>query len=177
MWSVITGNFTYILWAGAGAILLWLLLLVPYRWFIGVAFAADTVCEELSFLFFGCLLGLTVGIVTGHSREAAVGAVVPAILTLIGALVGYLYSGPNSVRRVTKFSILIASIALTIFFFWGTYEGASRRFPWDQYARALELQKLQYMSALELNRMKYQADLERYKIQLETHKAAERRKD
>jgi len=179
MRNLITGNWTFILgailWAAVGAVIFWLLFLLPYRRFGNVAFAADAFFEEVSFLFFGCLLGLTIGLATGLSREAAVGAVVPAMLTLIGVLVGYLYSAVVAPRPVIKFTILVSAVALTTFFLWGTFTGAALRAPWDQYSRDFELYKQRYTSDLELVGKKYDAELQRisriHEAELEVYKA------
>lgn len=172
-WTLIFGS---LLWAGVGAMVFWVLLILPYRRFTKIATSRAEFLEEIGFLFFTCLLGLTVGTVTALSREAAVGAVVPAILTLIGVLVGYAYSGAVTLPPVTKVTIIVSAISLMGFFLSGTSMGASLRSPWDQYSRDFELYKIKYASQLELERMKYDAELQRiariHQAELETYKAA-----
>lgn len=181
MWGLITGNLTFTLGALllglVGAAVFWVLFLLPYRYLAKIGWSAESVGEEVSFLFFGCLLGFTVGVTTGLSREAAVGAVVPAVLTLIGALVAYLYSGTIALRAIARFTILVSAVALTTFFFWGTFAGATARLSWDKYARDFELYKMKYASELELHRKKYDAELQRisriHQADLEMYKLAQ----
>ncbi len=181
MWTLLSGNISFVLgvvaWAIGGAIFLWLIALLPYRRLSRVAFESNEICEELVLLFFGCLLGLTVGMLTGFSRQSAVGAVVPAVLTLIGALVGYLFSGTVAATVLARFTILLASVALVIFFFLGTVVGAQLRAPWDQQAQTFELYKLEYASELEHLRMKYEAELQRvsriHQAELDVYKATQ----
>lgn len=180
MWGVISTNISSVLgpigWAAIGACVFWLIALLPYRKLGGVRFTAKDVFTEVSLIFLGCLLGLIVGLVTGLSRQAAIGAVVPAILMFIGALVGYLFSGTGGTAEHTKFNILVSAIALITFFFGGTVAGAAIRVPWDQQTQAIELYKLQYASDLERLRMKYEAELQRtariHQVELDIYKAA-----
>jgi len=150
-----------LLFAAAGTAIFWLLLLLPYRRLTRARRSAKETMEACGFVFFGCLLGFAVGMAMGLSRDPAVGAVVPAVLTLIGALVGYVYSKDSTANPSSKFTIVVAALALTTFFFSGTFAGATARGVWDQHARDFELYKLQYASDLDLHRIKYRAELAR----------------
>jgi len=123
---------------------------------------------------------LVVGLLAGHSREPAIAAVVPAVLTLIGAIIGFVYSGA-ALTRERKPAVLLASVAMVIFLFWGALAGARLREPWDRYhldfevyKHKLEMQRMGYQKELEMQKLQYHADIERetmrYKVDLDIYR-------
>lgn len=70
------------------------------------------------------MLGMVVGQTTGNSREAAVGAVMPAILGLVGGIMVYLL---GTTSRRTQVLVALAIIALTSNLVVGIFWGAKSR--------------------------------------------------
>ena len=157
-WEVVLGT---IVWAAAGALVLWLLLIIPYQRTRIVRAVRSTAIEDLVFLYFGCLLGAAVGVVTGVSRQPAITAVVPSVLTLIGALIGYLYSTTTFGTESKRFTVLVGAIAVVLFFSWGTLAGGVLRYPADEDARVMELNRLRYATDLENTRLRFEMELKR----------------
>jgi hypothetical protein len=184
VWNIILESILegapFFLSAAAGAIVFGLFLL-PCRKPPKRAGRWSQFMQNLLFVFFACLLGLIVGVLAGYSREPAIGAVIPAVLTLIGALVGVAYSGSLSLNRENRLAIVVAAIALVMFLFWGTLAGARLRHPWncylgkvEAYKNTLEMQRLRYQADLEKQKLAYQAKIERetmqYKADLDIYK-------
>ena len=65
------------------------------------------------------MLGLVAGYLTGFSREPAVGAVLPAVLSLMGAVAVFLVGKNVASRMVVSLSVLIFSISLVFGTSWG----------------------------------------------------------
>ncbi len=74
--------------------------------------------------------GLSAGLMTGLSREAAVGDVLPAILSLIGGVAIYMASTGASVRRMIV-SVAVFSLATTLWL--GALWGASARHEFEMW--------------------------------------------
>src|SRR5262245_45223413 len=142
----------------AGAGFMWLVALLPYRGLKGVPLIATDVSEELALLFFAALLGIVTGIIAGYSRQPAVTAVLPAVLTFVGALVGLLFSSSSSANR---FPLLVAAVTLVLFFYGGIFTGAALRGPWDEVQANAEMIKMQYAADIEKDRMRFDAELKR----------------
>ena len=83
-----------------------------------VASAFSAVLPLAAFL----LLGLVAGYLTGLSRESAVGAVVPAVLSLMGAVSAVLIGKTDNPRTSGRVSalILLLSLGLLIGTTWGS---------------------------------------------------------
>jgi hypothetical protein len=132
------------------------------------------------------LLGFVAGTVMANSREAAVGAVLPAVLTMVGGLLVYL-AGAKGLSTQSAVSIMV--ICFVFAFFVGTNIGSSFRVaiehagsdPFEQRDRelaaqdnnhAVEVRKLkQYLEFIELKRdLEKQSgvDLSRFKSVYET---------
>lgn len=79
------------------------------------------------------LLGIVTGQVTGLSRVAAVGAVLPAVLSLIGGVLIYLIGtkGPR-----TQAIVAVSIVGMTINLLIGVYWGSKSRVVFEQYADA-----------------------------------------
>lgn len=65
------------------------------------------------------MLGLVAGYLTGYSRQPAVGAVLPAVLSLIGGLAVFLVGKDKTSRSVVSLSIFAFSISLVLGVSWG----------------------------------------------------------
>jgi predicted enzyme related to lactoylglutathione lyase len=65
------------------------------------------------------MLGIVTGMVAGNSREPAVGATLPAVLSLIGGLAIYLVDKGIAERILVSLSIIVLSMNLIVGFFWG----------------------------------------------------------
>lgn len=83
-------------------------------------------------VFAMALLGITTGQMTGQSREPAVGAVLPAVLGLIGGISVYLVGSKDSQHQ---FAVSLAIIAFTINLLVGTFWGSHLR---TQYESVLQ---------------------------------------
>lgn len=79
------------------------------------------------------LLGITAGWLTGNSRDPAVGAVVPAMLTFVGGLSTYIAIQKSERQKSTYMPTVVASctLALAGMFFLGTLWGATNRSVFD----------------------------------------------
>lgn len=90
------------------------------------------------------MLGLVAGYLTGFSRQAAVGAVLPAVLSLMGGLAVYLLGKDKSIRAIVAISVLAFSVSLVI----GTGWGAIMRDSAAEYKRSeLYLKQRAYIEA------------------------------
>jgi hypothetical protein len=67
------------------------------------------------------MLGLVTGIITGNSRDSAVGAVLPAVLTIVGAIAIYIFtSKQGAVHVLASLIVLALSTNLLMGAFWGS---------------------------------------------------------
>jgi hypothetical protein len=65
------------------------------------------------------LLGFVSGLLTGHSRAPAVGAVLPGILTLVGGLAIYLTANKGGLRVLVSAAVISLSVSLWVGAMWG----------------------------------------------------------
>lgn len=65
------------------------------------------------------MLGIVAGYLTGFSRQPAVGAVLPAVLSLIGGLAVFLVGKDKASRLIVGLSVLAFSISLVLGTAWG----------------------------------------------------------
>ena len=82
-------------------------------------------------------VGMVAGFLTGASREPAVGAIVPAILTFIGLVVVYMIGKSNFRSIIVGFAVFIFSVELLV----GSGLGAASRDRHDEQLRSVEFQK------------------------------------
>lgn len=66
------------------------------------------------------MLGLVAGYLTGFSRESAVGAVLPAVLSFIGGLAVFLIGKDKAHRTTVSLSVLTFSLSLLLGTSWGS---------------------------------------------------------
>ena len=78
------------------------------------------------------MLGLVAGYLTGFSRQPAVGAVLPAVLSLIGGLAVFLVGRDKASRTVVGLCVLIFSMNLVL----GTGWGAVMRSTAEEYRKS-----------------------------------------
>ena len=97
------------------------------------------------------LVGLSTGYLTGMSREAAVGALVPAVLSLVAGAAVFLFDRTAGQSITLGLSIVGLSISLVL----GTVYGSKNRFEYD--TSMMEL-RLYYLHNLEYQ--KYIAEKE-----------------
>ena len=119
----------------------------PARVDLGLTFLA---------VFTFSVLGFVTGKILGNSREAAVGTVIPAILTLLGGITVYVI-GVKGPRVQGPVSAMVLCFALSLFF--GSHFGAQLRYSYEtfinnpalighyalvaeQHRQAVELQRL-----------------------------------
>ncbi|MFC5302784.1 hypothetical protein [Azospira restricta] len=76
------------------------------------------------------MLGLVTGYLTGFSRSPAVGAVLPAVLSLVAGMAVFLMGKDAASRTIVALSVLIFSISLVL----GTGWGATMRQTAEDYA-------------------------------------------
>ena len=118
---------------------------------------------HLQIVFALSLLGMTTGQLTGLSRESAVGAVMPAVLTLLGGVMIYLIGIKGERLQAT---VVMAVIGLTVNLAVGTFWGADlRASPAALAARAVADENAAFTAAVKklLNDREYdklKADLE-----------------
>lgn len=65
-------------------------------------------------------LGMVTGYLTGFSRESVVGAVLPAVLSLMGGLMIFLIGKSKESREIVSISMFIFSITLLLGTGWGS---------------------------------------------------------
>lgn len=157
--SSLLATIPFLLAAALGA-LLYCLLLIPSYMSLGGVNNAKMALQNYVFLFFASVLGLVVGVLAAHSREPAIGAVVPAVLTLMGAMVGLAYSSPGKLSTESKLTIIGSALAMVSFLLVGVFAGAELRRPWEEYARDMD----RYKHELQMQHMRYQAELDKDKM-------------
>lgn len=102
------------------------------------------------------ILGFVTGELLGDSRESVVGSIVPAVLTLLGAIVAYIISS-KGVRAQTAVSASL--ICFTFCFLLGSLFGIQLRIEYEdalrdpQYLGAMDLRLQQNKAALEIERL------------------------
>jgi hypothetical protein len=110
------------------------------------------------------VLGVTVGFSTAYSRAPAVGAVLPALITLISGVLTYSVTkeGLAPFRPLLPHCITLLSLASLV----GLSIGGSVRSGFDDYERQLARDLLRYEHVeLESEKAKYLVDLEIFKQQ------------
>lgn len=159
----------------AGAVVAWLVFLLPHHLLTSQRVSLIGVCEQGAMLLFGCALGLIVGVSTGLSRAPAVSATVPAILTIVGALIGYVWS-TGTLNQTARFTVLASAIVLTFAFAGGAAFGAAVRLEADTVAKRFELEKMKYASELRLHEKAFDAKVaegaRQHSFEIEVLKAA-----
>jgi hypothetical protein len=135
---------------------LWPLLLFPLASAFGIClvFSRRPYLASVPAVFALCLLGIVTGQITGLSREAAVGTVIPAILGLLGGIVLYLIGTKGKELQVL---VVMGVIGLTLNLLVGVYWGAYSRDAYEAYsntpevltAQALAKEKARYTEALQ----------------------------
>jgi hypothetical protein len=108
------------------------------------------------------LLGIVIGLLTGLSRESAIGAVLPAVLGLLGGVMIYLIGTKGASLQAT---VVMGAIGLTLNLLVGAYWGAHSRALYEASvsapealaARAVAKENARYTAALQrlLNDQKY----------------------
>jgi len=115
-------------------------------------------CWSWLFLFFSlCVLGAVAGWLTGNSRDPAVGAVVPAVLTFVGGLATYLAFARADDPRTP---LLLAGCTLSIAFpfFVGELLGSYNRAHLDDPEVQYERQAAEEQNRFRLEILKMQND-------------------
>jgi hypothetical protein len=127
-------------------------------------FTAKAYRGTLPPVFALCLLGIVTGQVTGLSRDAAVGTVIPAILGLLGGIVLYLIgSKGKELQGLVVMGVVGLSLNLVVGIYWGAYS----RDAYEAYASRPEVLTAQ---ALAEEKARYTAALQRL---VDEHKYAE----
>lgn len=119
------------------------------------------------------LLGVVTGQITGMSRAPAVGAVLPAILSLVGGVLVYLI-GVKGQR--TQAFLAIATIGMVSCLLIGTFWGAKSR---DLYEFAVQSPERLLARELELEKIRHKVSLQKllnYSQITELHEKLEREK-
>lgn len=112
---------------------------------------------------FACL-GIVVGILTGSSRTPVVGSLLPALLTLLGASLAYLF-GKESLA-VWRPAIPYCLIALMLAALYGIFMGGTIRDAWEENAHAQHAADLYYERViLEVAKQKNLDDLKKAQMQ------------
>lgn len=133
---------------------------------------------ELAVMTLGCALGVVTGLLTGLSREPAVGAIVPSMLTFVGGVIAYLYTAKDSTKDLYVLYILaVTVIGMNFFYYMGCKTGAQsravsesamenhqidREYGLAEHKHRLELERLRYANDLEKDKMEYKAEIDAY---------------
>jgi hypothetical protein len=109
-------------------------------------------------------LGVTTGMSAGNSREPVVGALLPAMLTLVSGLLTYLFSKESLAnwRQLIPYSIIVLAVGSLV----GLSLGSTLRKRLEEDDRAYARALLRYQSVdLEYEKAKHLAELEVWKRQ------------
>lgn len=93
------------------------------------------------------MLGLVTGYLTGFSRESAVGAVLPSVLSLFGGLAVFLIGKNKESRIITSLAVLSFAISLVL----GTSWGSIMRQSWEEGKISKEYLQRQALIEVEVN--------------------------
>jgi hypothetical protein len=103
------------------------------------------------------LLGITAGVLTGLSRDSAIGAVMPAVLSLVGGLALYILGLKHGDAKLVGSCVLSLSLALLAGTFWGSLlrsEAEREDIAWQDARKreedSLARRKLQALDEVEL---------------------------
>ncbi len=174
----------------ASGILIWLVLIYLIRdkvFNINLHTSRRRRIEEIGILCLACLTGFITGMLTGLSRESSVGDIVPAILTLLTAMVGYLYTKEGnkdkdifevgSKHSVPVFVFAVGAACLAAFFLWGSLYGAYFRAlneeAEENYKAEKEARIAEYKHAAEIAVIEesHKRELERIRLKVEIENA------
>jgi len=132
------------------SVLVFLLLISAIEAMSPLNVVRQTVIRQAMFLGFPlALLGVVVGYATGLSRSSAVGDVLPAVLTFLGALSVYLMAQEKKSALIAAVCVLVISVSLIA----GMGYGSRLRFVHELQAKSF--QTLRAMAHDELNIKKY----------------------
>jgi len=115
------------------------------------------------------ILGLTIGLLVGASREPAVNTVITSLLTFLGAFTTYILSkstkAPSDTpqknfKDVSFLSSLICLIVLPLALFYGVYVSSDKRGALEDYDKDLE-----YYNTSRLKKFEYDLNVARDSIQ------------
>lgn len=153
--------------------LLWLIVLpavvaTGFATFVGAVLMRKNtrrqIPEMLGYLLAFSCLGVVTGFASGNSREAVLGAVLPALLTLVSGLIGYLFSkdGLSAMRPAIPHCILVLCVGALL----GLALGSNLRGKFDQNARQYQQFLLRFQQIdLKCEKALFLAKLEVWKRQ------------
>lgn len=121
------------------AVLVALLLMLAYK-------PRNTFRKYFVILLSFSLLGLVTGLLAGLSREAAMGAVLPAVLSLVGGLAIYLVGS----EKVDQGLVGVCIIALSLDLLVGTIWGSDLRDVYEREAKSAVAQKRNALTEVEV---------------------------
>lgn len=101
------------------------------------------------------ILGMVTGYLTGFSRESAVGAVLPAVLSLMGGLMIFLVGKSKESRAIVSISMIVFSFTLLL----GTGWGAVMRSTAEEFKKSEAYLKKQSFIESEVNEFRKKLDL------------------
>jgi len=101
------------------------------------------------------ILGMVTGYLTGFSRESAVGAVLPAVLSLMGGLMVFLVGKTQESRVIVSVSMIVFSFALLL----GTGWGAVMRSTAEEFNKSEFYLKKQSFIEAQVNEFRDNLDL------------------
>ena len=93
------------------------------------------------------ILGMVTGYLTGFSRESVVGAVLPAVLSLMGGLMIFLVGKNQESRSIVSISMIVFALTLLL----GTSWGAVMRSTAEEFKKSEEYLKYQAFVEAEVN--------------------------
>lgn len=117
--------------------------------------------DSVSFLIAFAALGVTTGFSTSFSREPAVGAVLPALLTIMSGVVTYAFSKDGLVqyRPILPHCITVLAIASLL----GLAIGSTARAPFDDDADQRRLDEFYDRVELDMVKTQYNAETDVWK--------------
>lgn len=123
-------------------LVIWALLIILfYRGFAGKPFQYWT-----SVILAFCVIGMTVGIFTGVSKSPVVGSILPAFLSVISAILIFIFGKEAAGEYHALVPVCI--IALTLCTLFGAFYGSGVRGNWVRQQVGIEKEMLEYREVI-----------------------------
>jgi hypothetical protein len=107
----LTGGIVFI------SLIVFFIFFIIARIIFGLPIYQDYEYIDLGWLWVGLpfsIVGIIIGFITGLSREPAISALIPAVLTLIGGIVLYLINKDRNQAVIAGFSVIVLSFNLFV---------------------------------------------------------------
>jgi len=151
-------------WIDTGVLILWAFILSIIFTSIEYKNNPNKLLTFISIFTFS-ILGTIIGYITGQSREPAVTAVLPSVLTFIGGISLYILGQENNKSKLlTSICIIVFSISLFVGIQWGVnirenYYKEKKESQVDYNTTKFKLKKLKQEHLINIERILYEDEL------------------